>query len=103
MAPTRVMKAFETEKVAKTQRPKHRKGRLSQRSKVVREVVREVAGLVPYEKRILDMIKTGGASSEKRMYKFAKMRLGSHKRAIKKREDMKDVYAQMRARQAMEK
>ena len=58
MAPTRVMKAFETEKVAKTQRPKHRKGRLSQRSKVVREVVREVAGLVPYEKRILDMIKS---------------------------------------------
>jgi len=57
----------------------------------------------PYEKRILDMIKTGGASSEKRMYKYAKQRLGTHKRALKKREDMKDVYAQMRARQAMEK
>ena len=103
MAPIRVMKNFETQKIAKAQRPKHRKGRCSERTKVVREVVREVAGLVPYEKRILDMIKTGGASSEKRMYKFAKMRLGTHKRAIKKREDMKDIYAQMRARQAMEK
>ena len=76
---------------------------MSARSRVVREVTREVAGLVPYEKRILDMIKTGGASSEKRMYKFAKQRLGTHKRALKKREDMKDVYASMRARQAMEK
>jgi len=95
------MKNFATQKIAQAARPKHRKGRCSDRTKIVREVVREVAGLVPYEKRILDMIKTGGASSEKRMYKFAKMRLGSHKRAIKKREDMKEIYAQMRARQAM--
>lgn len=42
----------------------------------MREVVAEVAGLSPYEKRLLDMIKTGGASSEKRMYKYAKQRVG---------------------------
>lgn len=30
---------------------------------------------MPYEKRILDMIKTGGASAEKRIYKFAKRRV----------------------------
>ena len=40
-----------------------------------REVVREVAGLLQYERRLLDMLKTGGASSEKRMYKFAKKRV----------------------------
>jgi hypothetical protein len=51
--------------------------RLTKRVKLVREVVREMAGLTPYEKRILDMIKVGGASAEKRMYKFAKKRVSS--------------------------
>ena len=47
----------------------------SVRTKLVREIIGEVAGLAPYEKRLLDMLKTGGASSEKRMYKFAKQRV----------------------------
>jgi large subunit ribosomal protein L36e len=38
-------------------------------------VVREVVGLLQYERRLLDMLKTGGTSSEKRMYKFAKKRV----------------------------
>jgi len=44
---------------------------------MVRDLVGEVVGLAPYEKRLLDMLKTGGASSEKRMYKFAKRRVSS--------------------------
>ena len=48
---------------------------------MVRDVVREVAGLMPYEKRILDMIKTGGASAEKRIYKFAKRRVSLESQA----------------------
>lgn len=55
---------------------------LSKRTKMVRDLIGEVVGLSPYEKRLLDMLKTGGVSSEKRMYKFAKRRVSSHFSAI---------------------
>lgn len=75
--------------------------RLSKRTKMVRDLISEVVGQSPYEKRLLDMLKTGGASSEKRMYKYAKRRLGTHKRAIAKRDQIKEVYGKIRARAAM--
>jgi large subunit ribosomal protein L36e len=74
--------------------------KLGKRVSMCRTIAREVVGLSPYERRILDMIKTGGSSADKRIYKFAKNRLGSHKRALAKREDIKEVNSQQRARAA---
>ncbi len=48
---------------------------LAKKVKLAREVIRDVVGLMPYEKRILDVLKTGGAASEKKVYKFAKRRV----------------------------
>lgn len=89
----------------------------SKRVKHVRELIGEVAGLIPYEKHMMDilrvrddgnglMIQAGGNNTEKKMYKFAKKRvrldgrvkeqIGSHKRAQKKRDAVKELYAKMR-------
>jgi len=91
-------KGHPVEKREKIVRPSHSKGVTSKRTKFVRELISEVAGLSPYERRLLDMLKTGGASSEKRMYKFAKRRLGTHRRALKKRDMIKETYSKIRAR-----
>lgn len=40
---------------------------LVKKVKLVREVIRDVVGLMPYEKRILDVIKTGGSGAEKKV------------------------------------
>ena len=69
----------------------------TKRMKVVRDVVKRAMGLAPYEKRILEVIKTGGGNVEKRAYKMAKQRLGTNKRAKAKREELKNVYAAQRA------
>mmetsp|Transcript_31760 Transcript_31760/g.53570 ORF Transcript_31760/g.53570 Transcript_31760/m.53570 type:complete len:108 (+) Transcript_31760:36-359(+) len=94
-------KGFPVTKRALGAKPSRAKARLSKRTAMVRELVSEVVGMSPYERRLLDMLKTGGASAEKRMYKFAKRRLGTHRRALKKREQIKDMYGKIRARAAV--
>lgn len=62
-----------------------KKGVPTERSILVKQVIREVAGFAPYEKRMIELLRIG---RDKRALKFAKRRLGTHLRAKKKREEM---------------
>ncbi|KAK3447193.1 hypothetical protein EUGRSUZ_A02774 [Eucalyptus grandis] len=75
-------------------RPSDRKGKSSKRVHFVRSLIREVAGFAPYEKRITELLKVG---KDKRALKVAKRKLGTHKRAKKKREEMSSVLRKMRS------
>ncbi|CAD5184092.1 unnamed protein product [Musa acuminata subsp. malaccensis] len=75
-------------------RPSNRKGKTSKRVHFVRNIIREVAGFAPYEKRITELLKVG---KDKRALKVAKRKLGTHKRAKKKREEMANVLRKMRS------
>ncbi|RCV28067.1 hypothetical protein SEVIR_5G381700v4 [Setaria viridis] len=75
-------------------RPSDRKGKATKRVTFVRSLIREVAGFAPYEKRITELLKVG---KDKRALKVAKRKLGTHKRAKKKREEMANVVRKMRS------
>jgi len=72
-------------------RPSYRKGKLGKRTAFVREVVQEVTGFAPYEKRIIELIKTGQAKDGKKALKLAKKRLGTLIRGKRKRDELENV------------
>ncbi|KAK2959226.1 putative large subunit ribosomal protein L36e [Blattamonas nauphoetae] len=61
---------------------------MNHRTKLVKQVIAEISGSAPYEKRIIELLRVG---KEKRALKFAKARLGTHKRALKKRSMMEHI------------
>ena len=63
------------------------------RVKFVRDLIREVAGFAPYEKRVMELLKN---SKDKRARKLAKNRLGTFGRAKKKVEEMSRVLTESR-------
>merc|ERR1711894_505587 len=62
-------------------------------NKFVREVVREVMGLSPYERRGIELLRI---SKDKRCLRFLKKRLGARVRAKRKREELSDLIASQR-------
>ncbi|XP_043846122.1 60S ribosomal protein L36-like [Dromiciops gliroides] len=60
----------------------HRCGRLTKYTKFVRDMIREVCGFVPYERRAMELLKV---SKDKRALKFIKKRVGTHIGAKRKR------------------
>lgn len=89
-------KGFIVTKREKAAKPVDRKGMTSTRVKFVRSLIREVAGLCPYEKRLLEFCKMGSDKSSKRCLKFAKARLGTHLRGKKKRDEIENLWNKMR-------
>ncbi|PXF43939.1 60S ribosomal protein L36-1 [Gracilariopsis chorda] len=75
-------------------RSSYTKGKVTARNIVVREVIQEVCGFAPYEKRMLELLRIG---KDKRALKFAKKRLGTHLRAKRKREEMADALRSKRS------
>lgn len=86
----KLTKGHAVTKLAKVAKPSYRKGRLSKRTAQVRSVIREVTGMAPYEKKILEFLQAGGTKDEKKALKLAKKRLGTHKRGLRKRESLRE-------------
>merc|ERR1739842_29998 len=86
-------KGHKVTKLTLKPRPVAKKGNITKHNKFVRDLVREVMGFAPYEKRTIELLKV---SKDKRAPKFLKKRLGTHIRAKRKREEMQSVMAQQR-------
>eukprot|EP00999_Lentomonas_sp_LEN2_P001895 NODE_3035_length_462_cov_102.988060_g2985_i0.p2 GENE.NODE_3035_length_462_cov_102.988060_g2985_i0~~NODE_3035_length_462_cov_102.988060_g2985_i0.p2 ORF type:complete len:104 (-),score=18.29 NODE_3035_length_462_cov_102.988060_g2985_i0:49-360(-) len=69
------------------------KGVRSKRVKQIRDVIREVVGFAPYERRVMELLKVG---KDKRARKFTKKRLGTMVRAKRKVEELNQILVAQR-------
>jgi large subunit ribosomal protein L36e len=63
------------------------------RLSVVRKIIHEITGHAPYERKIMEMLKQSKQSSQKKAYKLAKKSLGTHRRALRKRNELQEAVA----------
>eukprot|EP01118_Nematostelium_gracile_P000017 TRINITY_DN1001_c0_g1_i1.p1 TRINITY_DN1001_c0_g1~~TRINITY_DN1001_c0_g1_i1.p1 ORF type:complete len:122 (-),score=35.38 TRINITY_DN1001_c0_g1_i1:37-402(-) len=75
------------------ERPVHRKGIQSNRQKLIKEVIRDVVGFTPYEKRLMELLRNG---LDKRALKLAKRKLGTHRRGKNKWNEMQTAVRKVR-------
>ncbi|KAI1719987.1 ribosomal protein l36e domain-containing protein [Ditylenchus destructor] len=86
-------KGHKVTKNVRKQRQSRHKGRCSKKSRVVRELVREVTGYAPYERRVMELLRI---SKDKKALKFLKRRIGQHGRAKRKRDEIQQILTNMR-------
>ena len=77
-------------------RPVLKKGNNCTRNKHVREIIHEVCGFSPLEKRMVEALRTGVAAKEKKCVKQARAKLGTHRRATLKRDALSKWIQQQR-------
>ncbi|SCM21796.1 60S ribosomal protein L36, putative [Plasmodium chabaudi chabaudi] len=70
---------------------------------LITDVVREITGFSPYEKRLIELIKVGTSAATKRSLKYAKKKLGTHKRGKAKREEIQKIVMMQRRKAATDK
>ncbi|CCJ28255.1 unnamed protein product [Pneumocystis jirovecii] len=70
-----------------------RKGCLSKRVSFIREIIHEVAGFAPYERRVIELLRN---SKDKRARRLAKKRLGTLGRAKNKIEKLTHYISESR-------
>ncbi|TVY38962.1 60S ribosomal protein L36 [Lachnellula subtilissima] len=86
-------KGHKTEARVVKPRVSRTKGHLSKKTEFVREIVKEVSGLAPYERRVIELLRN---SKDKRARKLAKKRLGTFGRAKAKVDELQRVIADSR-------
>merc|ERR1711975_84396 len=80
-------KGHVVEPLPKRVRPSTKRS-LGVKVKLARDVIREVCGFTPYERRAMELLSQG---FDKRALKFCKKRLGTHRRGKKKRTELEGV------------
>ncbi|KAI6186231.1 60S ribosomal protein L36 [Aphelenchoides besseyi] len=86
-------KGHQVTKNTRKPKPSRHRGRLTRKVKVCRELVREITGFAPYERRVMELLRI---SRDKKALKFLKKRIGQHQRAKKKRDEMQTVITHQR-------
>ena len=55
--PLGLNKGHPTTAIEKAVKPSHRKGRITPKTSFTRQVIREVAGYAPYERRVMELLR----------------------------------------------
>jgi large subunit ribosomal protein L36e len=66
------------------------------RVKLIRKIVAEISGRSAYERKVIEILKQGHSNSQKKAYKLCKKRLGTHKRGMRKRQELTDYIDSLR-------
>ncbi|VWU50908.1 60S ribosomal protein L36 [Hepatocystis sp. ex Piliocolobus tephrosceles] len=84
----------------KAQIKKKPRKRTSTKKELIKDVVTEIVGFAPYEKRLMEFIKVGTSAALKKSLKYAKKKLGTHKRGKTKRDELQKVVIMQRRKAA---
>ncbi|KAG7575445.1 hypothetical protein FFLO_00264 [Filobasidium floriforme] len=79
--------------IPRAAKPSNTKGKQTEKKVFVRNIIREVAGFAPYEKRIMELLRN---SKDKKARKLTKKRLGTLLRSKRKLEELQAVIQEQR-------